>query len=134
MMQKASIIVNWAEAGAPNSKTKLSPKGTSTTNGVAKFWVHEDKSKLIFRFYVENGKADAHLHCVPIGSNGGVVTGGFDGFYVMKATLTDANVNAGSTSCGDDIPSLISSIRDENVYVNVHSTNNPSGDVRGQIA
>mmetsp|Transcript_33027 Transcript_33027/g.56140 ORF Transcript_33027/g.56140 Transcript_33027/m.56140 type:complete len:187 (+) Transcript_33027:222-782(+) len=133
-------------SGKPTFKAKLSPEGTSTASGVAKFWVNEDETELKFRFYVENsvgilGKAGAHLHCAPLGSNGGVVaflagavTGGFDGFYVMKATLTDANVNAGSTTCGDDIPSLISSIRDGNVYVNIHSTNNPSGDVRGQIA
>eukprot|EP00581_Thalassiosira_minuscula_P031043 CAMPEP_0183766570 /NCGR_PEP_ID=MMETSP0739-20130205/11650_1 /TAXON_ID=385413 /ORGANISM="Thalassiosira miniscula, Strain CCMP1093" /LENGTH=164 /DNA_ID=CAMNT_0026005369 /DNA_START=198 /DNA_END=693 /DNA_ORIENTATION=- len=131
--------------GKPTFKATLSPEGDSVASGLAKFWTNEDETELTFKLFVRDaegliGKAGAHLHCAPLGSNGGVVaflastlTGGLMGFLILKATLTDANVKAGG-DCGDDVPALVNSIRDGNVYVNIHSNDNPSGDVRGQIA
>ena len=85
------------------------------------------------------GVAGAHIHCAPAGANGpvaaflaGDVPGGLVGKVVSKGTLTDANFI--DPSCGTTIEELAQSFCDGNAYVNVHSGNNPSGEVRGQIA
>ncbi|MGK2924815.1 MAG: CHRD domain-containing protein [Lysobacterales bacterium] len=36
-------------------------------------------------------------------------------------------------TCGANIAELVDSMLDGNVYINVHSTNMPSGVIRGQI-
>lgn len=86
------------------------------------------------------GAAGAHLHCAPVGVNGPVVAflasavpGGHTGRYKLDMTLTDANIVNPNTSCGATIAELADAIRDGLVYANVHSTENPSGEVRGQL-
>lgn len=82
--------------------------------------------------------AGAHLHCAPAGENGpvvaflaGVVAGGLDGRVEFEATLTDDNIV--NPACGSTITELVESMAAGDVYVNVHSAANPSGDIRGQV-
>jgi hypothetical protein len=96
-----------------------------------------------FELKVEDGRnlfgaAGAHIHCAPAGENGpvvvflaGAVPGGFDGDVEVKATFDEANIV--DTSCGATLRELIQSMRDGNTYVNVHTTQNPGGEIRGQI-
>mmetsp|Transcript_21459 Transcript_21459/g.36853 ORF Transcript_21459/g.36853 Transcript_21459/m.36853 type:complete len:156 (+) Transcript_21459:210-677(+) len=85
--------------GKPTFKATLSPEGDSVASGLAKFWTNEDETELTFKLFVRDaegliGKAGAHLHCAPLGSNGGVVaflastlTGGFDGFFNFEGNV-----------------------------------------------
>jgi CHRD domain len=84
----------------------------------------------------------AHIHVGPAGVNGGVTvpfsqvphatSGTFSG------TFTAANVMAAQTSDGGigvdagDFDGLLTLMRAGNTYTNVHTTQNPSGEIRGQ--
>ena len=85
----------------------------------------------------------AHIHCAPAGQNGPIVVwlagnpGGalawdVDGKWIDNAIFTDEDVVPG-TGCGDNLAELMDSLRDGFGYVNVHTRNNPGGEVRGQI-
>jgi hypothetical protein len=85
------------------------------------------------------GEAGAHLHCAARGANGNVVA--FLAQPVTGGDITTPVEFSGSISatdivddtCGDTIELLYGSIRAGRVYINVHSTENPDGEVRGQI-
>lgn len=84
------------------------------------------------------GEAGAHIHCGPVGVNGpiaaflaGKADGGFNGRLEVRAILTDANVLL--TDCGASLAELVEAMKAGETYVNVHSVDNPSGEVRGQI-
>jgi len=117
-------------------------------DGEASFQANYDGGKHGIDFHVsvrDNGEhsgllgaAGAHIHCAPEGANGpvvaflaGVVLGGLVGEVVFKGTLTDANII--DQTCGESTEELLKSFCDGGAYVNVHSLNNPSGEVRGQI-
>ncbi len=110
-------------------------------SGEAKFTV--DGDRILFELEVEDGTnmfgaAGAHIHCAPAGENGPVVVflaaqvpGGFDGDIEVKATFDADNIV--NTSCGGTIAELVEQMEAGNTYVNVHSTQNPGGEIRGQI-
>ena len=119
---------------------EVPPVATDAT-GEAKFTV--DGDEIHFELEVEDinnafGAAGAHIHCGQPGVNGPVVVflaaqvpGGFDGDIEVKATFDEINiVNA---ACGATIAELVASIEAGNAYVNVHTTQNPGGEIRGQI-
>ena len=108
-------------------------------------------SEAKFELKVRDGYAitQAHLHCGAAGSNGpvvaflfGMVPGGFDvDGKLARFTLTDANIAAVGADCSASIGMDIGSISDlaqaasmGNIYANVHSVANPSGEVRGQLS
>jgi uncharacterized protein YunC (DUF1805 family) len=85
------------------------------------------------------GAAGAHLHCGMSGENGPAVAflaqpvdGGLLTSPVELSGILDDSSIADDT-CGATIAMLYASIRAGSVYINVHSTENPSGEVRGQI-
>jgi len=96
----------------------------------------------------------AHLHCAPQGQPGpivadlvGMIRGGVTGPLDVSATLSDANIipeadqmaaeqTACSTTIGTPITTLaelVQAIQAGNIYVNVHSVQNPGGEIRGQL-
>jgi CHRD domain len=102
-----------------------------------------------YKLIVNNGKSitQAHLHCNFAGANGGIIANlavlnadlagvgeDVDGTLVEGVLTTDDLLDcaelAGFTV---NIATLYDSIRDGAIYLNVHSTANPSGVVRGQI-
>lgn len=119
---------------------EVPPVETDAT-GVAKFKRHH--GQIHFELEVEDGSnllgaAGAHIHCAPAGENGpvvvflaGAVPGGFDGDIEVKAAFDADNIV--NTSCGATLRQLIQSMRDGNTYVNVHTTQSPGGEIRGQI-
>jgi hypothetical protein len=85
------------------------------------------------------GVSGAHFHCAAFGMNGPLVAllaqpveGGRMETEVGFAGYLDATSIIDGTTCGDTIDLLYASIMEGNAYVNVHSTENPSGEVRGQ--
>jgi hypothetical protein len=86
------------------------------------------------------GEAGAHLHCAATGANGNVVaflaqpvTGGDITTTVEFSGFINATTDIIDPTCGATIALLYGSIRAGLVYINVHSTENPGGEVRGQI-
>jgi hypothetical protein len=91
----------------------------------------------------------AHIHCGAAGENGPVVAFLFGPANPMvtkngllsSGTLTDANViprSEGSPplSCPtvvNDLADVIALIREGDAYVNVHTMDNPGGEIRGQL-
>lgn len=137
----------WA-ANAVNFRVELSgdqevgPVETDTT-GTALLHVNRALTEVRVKLDVRDGTdilgmAGAHLHCAPAGDNGppvvflaGAFTPGYDGDFQIRATLNDDSII--NDACGADIAELVGSMLDGNVYINVHSTGHPSGEIRGQI-
>jgi|SRR3972149_11049078 len=122
---------------------EVPPVQTDAT-GKAEFEVNRDQTKIKFELKIRNATdilsaAGAHIHCGEEDVNGpvvaflaGSVNGGFDGKVEIEATLTDANVIAGS-ACGTTVAGLVEAMRAGNTYVNAHSPAHPTGEIRGQI-
>jgi AMMECR1 domain-containing protein len=77
------------------------------------------------------GGPGAHIHCASAGANGDVVVRLSAAGAVNELALTADDIV--DVSCGSTIPELVASMLLGNAYVNVHSTENPSGEVRGNI-
>lgn len=81
----------------------------------------------------------AHFHLAPAGVNGPVVAflyhisqpAGRSGGVFAQGTITAANLIG--PLAGMSITDLIDAIRAGNIYVNVHSTARPPGEIRGQL-
>ena len=85
---------------------------------------------------IENVVA-SHIHCGPIGQNGPVGVTLFSGGPIsldgVLARGIIAEPNAGN-SCGwSTVADVIAALRSDDTYVNVHTTANPPGEIRGQI-
>jgi len=119
------------------------PPVVTATSGHA--ILHADRSGTQIRFSLDVrdadralGAAGAHLHCAPAGQNGPVVAflagsfpPGYDGRFRITATLNDGSIV--NPACGATIAELVESMQMGDVYINVHSTDHPSGVIRGQI-
>lgn len=149
VMTAGAAIPAGAGVPNPNFRAQLTgdqevPPVATDTSGTAKFHVDRQSTRLTYRLDIRDadgafGVAGAHIHCAPAGQNGPVaaflaqpVPGGLDGRVMVSGTLTDADVIP--TACGTDIAQLVDAMRAGDTYVNVHSSANPSGEVRGQIA
>ena len=107
---------------------------TSGTFGISYFmtWLNPDGLEL-------NGAVGTHIHCGAAGTNGPIIAtllsptdGGLTAAQTQVAgVITDDSIS--ETSCGDNVTAVLGSIEAGLVYINVHSTENPSGEVRGQV-
>jgi hypothetical protein len=120
------------------------PAMTSTVTGKATIDLLEDGT-IEYKVNLANpdgvellGAAGAHIHCGAIDANGPVVAflaqpveGGRMEEEVDFSGVLDATSIVNNT-CGATIDLLYTSIMEGLTYVNVHSTENPTGEVRGQ--
>jgi hypothetical protein len=103
------------------------PAVTTSAKGVARFTI-VNTDTLQYQIAVSNivSITAAHIHFGPIGKNGGVVhglysgSGAFDPANPLSGTLTLTNKNLVDLLTGY-------------YYVNIHTSANPSGEIRGQI-
>ena len=111
------------------------PKPTAAT-GTAQIIVYPESIDYQVAATSATGVTMAHIHNGPPGTAGPVVVTLYsnaaqpitpNGVFA-SGTLTDANLPAGVT-----IASLKALIASGNAYVNVHTTLNTSGEIRGQI-
>jgi len=126
------------------------PPVATTTTGTAEIKFNRELTAAKFEVKVSDGVGvtQAHVHCAPIGVNGPVVAflfgnvpGGFDvDGGLAEFTLTDANIAAVAANCVPTIGVAITNLaelaqatRDGNIYANVHTVANPTGEVRGQL-
>lgn len=117
------------------------PAVDTNAQGQALFKLH--KGELRYKLIVANLEEVlfAHIHCAPAGQNGGVVvtlypgptTDGRTNGVLAEGTIEDADVTAGCMGEDATVDGLLNAIATGNTYVNVHTTSNPPGEVRGQI-
>jgi len=123
------------------------PVDTGTT-GSAKFSHNKATDPLKFSLVVKNGQqiTAAHIHCAAMGFNGPIgatlypnpsaplppftTSGG--GKALVRSSLAAPDAD---NACGfADLNALLAAMRTGDTYVNVHTTGNLGGEVRGQIS
>ena len=81
----------------------------------------------------------AHLHLAPAGENGAVVVSLFGPVPAtgrVSGVLAEGTITAGDLEGpleGDPLSALIEAIREGDIYANVHTTDYPAGEIRGQL-
>ena len=122
------------------------PATGSRGTGQATFHFSADGSSVRYRLQIANieNTIMSHIHLAAAGANGPIVVwlrptapppptavpGRFDGVYVT-GTFTASNL-VGSLA-GQSLDALLAAMRNGNTYVNVHTTQFPGGEIRGQI-
>ncbi|HEX6307457.1 MAG TPA: CHRD domain-containing protein [Longimicrobiales bacterium] len=121
------------------------PPNDSQAQGEAQFRMSADGSTLHYRLIVANVEnvTQSHIHLAPAGSNGGIVVwlypsappaqlipGRFQGLLAEGDITADDLVNA---LAGAELEDLLDEIRAGNAYVNVHTSQFPPGEIRGQL-
>lgn len=127
-----------------NGAEEVPPVDTSA-QGQAKFQVSKDGSELSYKLIVANidDVRMAHIHLAPAGENGSVVAwlypsgpppvlipGRTDG-VLAEGTLTQDDLVG--PLAGASLSDLLDDMAAGNAYVNVHTVEFGSGEVRGQI-
>jgi hypothetical protein len=121
------------------------PPNASPAQGQAIFHLKNNGTELHYKLIVANisNVSAAHIHIAPAGTNGGVVAwlypsappgilipGKFQG-VLAEGVITSANL-VGSL-VGEDLSVLIDHLNNSNAYVNVHTSQFPGGEIRGQF-
>lgn len=119
------------------------PPVDSDAKGAAIFRTSNDGTELNYRLIVANIEdvTAAHIHLAPRGENGDIVAFLFDpeeptegrtNGILAEGTITSADL-VGPLE-GSTLSELIDEIEAGNTYVNVHTVEHPSGEIRGQIS
>jgi hypothetical protein len=130
---------------APMSGDQEVPAVDTRARGQATFTLSEDGSELSYRLIVANleNVTMAHIHLAPAGVNGPVVLWlypagpppqlieGRSSGVLATGTATEANLVG--PLAGAPLSALIEAMRSGNAYVNVHTSQYPPGEIRGQI-
>jgi hypothetical protein len=127
-----------------SGREEVPPADTKAT-GQATFQLSRDGTELSFRLNVANIEniTQAHIHLAPAGANGGVVVwlypdgppaqlipGRTQGTLAKGTITADDLVGALAGAALDD---LVEEMKAGNAYVNVHTSQFPGGEIRGQI-
>ena len=120
------------------SGTQEVPPNESPAGGSA--WVKTSDDKIEYEVNVTDiDKANAaHIHLGESGKNGPVVLTLFkdEPTELKTGKLAEANLTASNLEGplkGKAVSDLITAIKDGKAYVNVHSTDFPDGEIRGQL-
>lgn len=92
--------------------------------GLGFFWLAKHNDRLSFNVTLDGLSSPitgVHLHEGPAGVSGGVVKD------------LDAYLNGNSISGSFDTITFLSQLINDSIYINVHTVNNPNGEVRGQL-
>lgn len=143
MVVLLSFAASSAYAVSPrNFRANLSgrnevPPVPTRAQGQAVFQLSKDGSELSYKLIVANIEdvMAAHIHSGGPGVNGGVIVGLYTGGLIegrFNGVLAQGVIS--EASMGEaDFANLIDQIMSGNTYVNVHTSANPAGEVRGQI-
>jgi len=116
------------------------PAVATTAHGNLTLKIAKSEESARFVLVVNNiqNVVAAHLHLAPEGVNGPVVVTLFNGSLAGKVggvlasgTITAADLVGPLT--GMDIEDLEQAMEDGDIYVNVHTTQHPGGEMRGQV-
>jgi hypothetical protein len=145
-----SIAATASASSAKNFRTHLSSgeevaEVISNAQGQAIFKLNDDKTSLHYKLNVANieNVTQAHIHLGPAGTNGPIVVwlypsappaqlipGPSNGGLAEGDITADDLVNA---LAGQPLQVLIDAIEAGNTYVNVHTSQYPPGEIRGQL-
>jgi hypothetical protein len=121
------------------------PANNSRAQGQALFRLSDDGLTLSYKLIVANiqNVTQSHIHLAPAGTNGGIVVwlypsappaqlipGRTQGVLAEGEITSNDLVNA---LAGRDLEALLTEIRAGNAYVNVHTSQFPPGEIRGQL-
>ena len=113
------------------------PAVETNATGQAMFKLSKDGTSLSYKLIVANieNVFAAHIHIAPAGTNGGVAvtlyTGQVDGRsngVLAEGVITEDDVS------GYSLAELLNIMVADGAYVNVHTTQKPGGEIRGQIS
>lgn len=147
-----ALMTSVAAAGATpgNLRTHLSgaeeaPAVDTSAQGQAVFQVDEDGTAVDYRLNVANidDVLMSHLHLAPAGTNGPIVVWLYPDAPPpqliegrTQGTLATGTITADDLVgplAGGSLDDLLDAIRAGTVYVNVHTTAFPGGEIRGQL-
>lgn len=121
------------------------PANNSLAQGQAIFRLSEDGTELHYKLIVANilNVTQAHIHLGPPDGTGGIVVWLYPSAPPAmlipgrsQGTLAEGTITASQlvgALLGDTLDDLMDEIRDNNAYVNVHTSQFPPGEIRGQI-
>ncbi|MFL5311311.1 MAG: CHRD domain-containing protein [Myxococcales bacterium] len=85
-----------------------------------------------------------HIHFAPVGTAAGIVVplttptpGTTAGTTSVTGTFTSSTCASGGTNCintGNTIDTVLTNMRNGGAYLNIHTSRNPTGELRGQVA
>jgi hypothetical protein len=116
--------------GAKEKPNPVSPAG----NGTAEFTLNAAETTLEYSITVDNMTSAitaAHIHLGNADTAGGVIVGLQT--PVNGSTVTGTIISGTALGLGLSWDSLLTLMRNGDVYVNVHTSNNPGGEIRGQV-
>lgn len=146
----AAVLTGAQEVTPPDAPTTPSPGVLTDMVGTIIVNFDPGLSEMRFTLAVQNGRAItmAHLHCGRAGQNGPVVVTLFppneQGVDVngtlAEGVASNAEVEAGAAPCEglvgrpvNNIASIAQAAAEGRIYANVHTVQNPAGEVRGQL-
>ena len=103
------------------------PAVTTAATGYARVFLNETAGTITYQVVYNNlgsTQTAGHIHTGARGANGPVTIG----FAVVGGTSGVINGTSAITA------PQIATLRSQGMYVNVHTTNNPGGEIRGQLA
>jgi hypothetical protein len=123
------------------------PPNTSQAQAQANFKLSDDGTSLSYKLNVGNieNVTQAHIHMAPAGSNGLIVAWLYPNTPPLQATLipgrssgtlgegTITAADLKNTLAGQPLSALVDALDTGNAYVNVHTSQFPLGEVRGQV-
>lgn len=138
-------------AAAPhNLRTHLSgdeevPARDTAAQGQAIFHVNKEGTAISYKLIVANieNVTQAHIHLAPAGANGGIVAWLYPAAPPAQlisgrtqGTLKEGEITASSlvgALSGQPLSALLTAMQNGGAYVNVHTSQFPPGEIRGQI-
>ena len=105
------------------SGSQQNPPVTTSASGTAIVTVNADMTVSVVVTTTGIAATASHIHMAPAGQNGGVIV-----------PFTKSGDNSWSSAPGAKLTEAqYAAYKAGNLYVNVHSAANPSGEIRGQI-
>ena len=119
---------------------EVPPVNNTSAIGVAEFKLGQDNIMYIVNVTdIENVTA-AHIHSGQVGENGPIVITLFEEdtptTTITTGVLSEGNITATNLEgpmAGKLLSNLTSAMNNDKTYVNVHTQQNPNGEIRGQI-
>ena len=120
-----------------SGKEEVPPNGSPST-GFAWVKITDDKIRYEVNVTDMDKVNAAHIHLAEAGKNGPVVLTLFKGGPTeqVNGTVGEANVTASNLEGpmkGKDVTDLVTAMKNGTTYVNVHTTDFPDGEIRGQL-
>jgi hypothetical protein len=131
---------------APLSGAEEVPVNDSKARGIGVVKLSADGESLAYRLNVANiqNVTQAHIHQAPPGENGPIVAWlyppappaqlipGRSSGTLQTGTITSADLVG--PLAGKSLDALVAAMRSGNTYVNVHTSQFPPGEIRGQLS